>query len=194
MLETAIYPFIEDSFGFIKSENQHFNFAFVLHEKGNSNNLVFSSLQTNDEPQKTSDFIEFLTQNSPKTFDECVLIATYFHELCSSADTYRKIITNEKVFNPALNYIFNDSFGFILYNHHLEQLYDLRNFNSPKSIEFRKGINKKDAHYHEIAKKLSLNEGQNFLEIINQKMIFDYVLSPNLFGASNLINILKISL
>ena len=184
MLEITVKKFEHDEIGFKKSDWLDFDKIFAVHELGNPEKVVHSFLVYKDlDDEIFQKLIRQINANPPKSIEKCILFATHFSAVRENKNIFNEIEMKVEHENEFLNFILKDSFGKIVYNYQLENLYQTVHLNDIEdSISFRKSINKKDNIALEKSKEMFLTEKLSLFDVIDKHMRLTYTMLPNYFG------------
>lgn len=133
-------------------------------------------------------FVGLLKEQNPVSFPDLVYISTLYDPFHFYDSTNRIPPFGPRlIVGDFLDQMFLESRGRIVYHFQLEMLYlILTECSVQQAIKFRQGIGKKDAWAWMEAELLKFPGGKTLKNVMDERMINEFTLSPNYRGAMNL--------
>ena len=136
------------------------------------------------DPGPIKHFPAFLSMAAPATFSETLFTVDFF-QACLVAEVDPFGLWGSWVFESVgvVDDLLTDSHGLLLWSHQLEGLLNSCGYNACQCQLLRQMINAKSAEAWESMEKAVLGQETTLVRLIDERMMFRFVLAPNYPGA-----------
>jgi DNA polymerase III alpha subunit len=180
---------IKSAFGM--TDMKDYQYAYIISIPPKDKNLVFGFLQSSSKNKKPviGNIRETLLAYNKYGFYDLLYFTTLYLPSIQIPNTFKKNPFDiEPVKNEdSLDKYLSISFGKIIYTFQIEQLYmESTHCDILEAIRIRRNINKKVNTTLKKLTEIKFDEEKSFMQLLNERMISDFVYYPNIRFARNL--------
>jgi hypothetical protein len=164
-------------------------YAFVTYIDEKPERLIHCTIRRESENLQGQKLVDLLIKQNPGNFSDLLYIVSFYDpinewEVIRPVSAFAACLAQPDEF---LDQLLLESRGYLAYNHQLEMLYRMITGCAPQTAtKFRQGLFKKDCWAWKKAESIRLPNGKTLKNVMDERMLGEFTVSPNYHGAINL--------